>query len=140
MSRPAPRRSSLAGSSPVTPPQAKQASTQPVDDEPVDAAPVVEPVAAPTSRPRSSSTSTTKAGTKKAYPPKVSFYQDREDTDRVRGAILHTMATEGYRGLSQFIHLAVMEKVEQLEKKYNGGKPFPAVSARELPQGRPMGE
>ena len=34
----------------------------------------------------------------------------------------------------------VMAEVERLERKYNGGQPFPAVGARELPQGRPMGE
>ncbi|MDD7963057.1 ParB family protein [Microbacterium thalli] len=74
------------------------------------------------------------------YPPKVSFYQDRDKTDRIRGAILHTMASEGVRSLSQFLDAAAMEEVERLEAKYNGGKPFPPVGARELPQGRPMGE
>lgn len=74
------------------------------------------------------------------YRPKVSFYQDPADTDRVRGAILHTMATEGPRTLSQFIDRAVMAEVVRLEKKHNGGQPFPPVGARELPQGRPMGE
>lgn len=78
--------------------------------------------------------------TRTKYPPKVSFYQAREDTDRVRGAILHTMASEGPRSLSQFINGAVMAEVERLERKYNGGQPFPPVGARELPQGRPMGE
>jgi hypothetical protein len=33
-----------------------------------------------------------------------------------------------------------MKEVERLERLYNGGKPFPRVGARELPQGRPMGE
>ena len=80
------------------------------------------------------------ARAKPKYPPKVSFYQDPEDTARVRGAILHTMTTEGARNLSQFIHQAVMAEVERLEAKYNGGQPFPPVEARGLPQGRPMGE
>lgn len=71
--------------------------------------------------------------------PKVSFYQDEEDTNRVRGALLHTMAHEPYRTLTDFINIAVMEKVADLEKRYNGGEPFPPVPARELPQGRPMG-
>ncbi|MGZ0069852.1 ParB family protein [Microbacterium arborescens] len=74
------------------------------------------------------------------YPPKVSFYQDRDKTDRIRGAILHTMAQEGVRTLSQFLDAAAMKEVERLEAKYNNGKPFPPVGARELPQGRPMGE
>lgn len=131
MSRPAPRKSSLAGSSPVAPAPVEPAA------QPAAASPAPAERAVP--EPRSSSTSNRKTGATK-YPPKVSFYQDREDTDRVRGAVLHTMATEGYRNLSQFINLAVMEKVAQLEQKYNGGKPFPPAGTRELPQGRPMGE
>lgn len=100
----------------------------------------VEPSASTSPRRRSSTTTAPKASGGSKYPPKVSFYQDREDTDRVRGAILHTMASEGSRSLSQFIHKAVMAEVERLESKYNDGQPFPAVGARELPQGRPMGE
>lgn len=65
----------------------------------------------------------------------MSFYQDPADTDRVRGAILYTMTTEGNRNLSQFVNDAVMGEVERLEAKYNNGKPFPPVKARELPQG-----
>lgn len=130
MTRPAPRKSSLAGSSPLAPPAGSAPAS--VDVEPAAAA---EPSPAPraTTRPV-----TKKAGTK--YPPKVSFYQDPEDTARVRGALLHTQIPEGSRSLSAFINEAVMEKVERLEVKYNDGKPFPAVGARELPQGRPMGE
>ncbi|MGZ0069453.1 ParB family protein [Microbacterium arborescens] len=73
-------------------------------------------------------------------PAKVSFYQDRDKTDRIRGAILHTMTSEGVRSLSQFLDAAAMKAVERLEAKHNNGKPFPPVAARELPQGRPMGE
>lgn len=58
----------------------------------------------------------------------------------MRGALLHTQITEGSRSLSAFINHAVMAEVERLEAKYNAGQPFPAVGARELPQGRPMGE
>lgn len=126
MTRPTPRRSSLAGSSPITSPPAEPAAvdatgwTKDQHDEADQAARRPQP--------------------KRKYPAKVSFYQERADTDRIRGAILHTMATEGSRSLSQFINQAVMAEVERLERKYNGGQPFPAVGARELPQGRPMGE
>ena len=134
MSRPTPRRSSLAGANPVAPPPAEPAtdtSASPQQDaQDASAQASGEPVRA---------RNPAKARTTK-YPPKVSFYQDPEDTDRVRGAILHTMPYEGARSLSQFIHRAVMAEVERLEKKYNGGRPFPPVGARELPQGRPMGE
>ncbi len=70
------------------------------------------------------------------YPPKVSFYQELENTDRIRGAILHTFAQEEFRNLSQFLNAAAMKEVERLEQKYNDGKPFPPVKARELPQAR----
>lgn len=135
--RPTPRKSSLAGSSPVTPPQA--AAPAP---EPVDVRPPQPQSARPARQPRATAPATDKAPTKTKpkYPPKVSFYQDPEDTARVRGAILHTMTTEGARNLSQFINQVVMAEVERLEAKYNGGEPFPAVGAREMPQGRPMGE
>lgn len=126
MTRPTPRKSSLAGSSPITSPPAEPGAvdatgwTREQHEEAEQAARRPQP--------------------KRKYPAKVSFYQDPADTDRVRGAIVHTMATEGPRSLSQFIHQAVMAEVERLERKYNGGKPFPSVGARELPQGRPMGE
>ena len=131
--RPTPRKSSLAGSSPVTPPQAAAPAPEPADVRPP------QPQAArPAKQPRATAPATDKP--KPKYPPKVSFYQDPEDTARVRGAILHTMTTEGARNLSQFINQVVMAEVERLEAKYNGGEPFPAVGAREMPQGRPMGE
>ncbi len=115
------------------------ASPDPVD-EPVEPAAVDVPAAAPAAeRPRTSTTTSKTAG-KTKYPPKVSFYQDPADTDRMRAALLHTMATENYRNLSQFVSEAVMEKVARLEKAYNNGEPFGSVGARELPQGRPMGE
>src|SRR5699024_10325710 len=31
------------------------------------------------------------------HPNKVSFYQEPEDTSRLRGAVLHTMVAEGHR-------------------------------------------
>lgn len=115
MSRPIPRKSSLAGSSPVAPPPTPLATD------------LFEPPVTPMKR---------KPGPR----PKVSFYQDPEDTARVRGAILHTMALEGPLTLSQFIDNAVMVEVRRLEDKYNQGKPFPPVAPGGIPQGRPMGE
>lgn len=127
--RPAPRRSSLAGSTPVSP--AAETTPAPAVTAPAAEAPPQPKQAQP------APASTTAA---KKYPHKVSFYQDPDDTARVRGAILHTMTTEGSRNLSQFVHRAVMAEVDRLEAKYNNGEPFGPVGARELPQGRPMGE
>ncbi|PLC10653.1 hypothetical protein AUQ48_17280 [Kocuria flava] len=127
MGRPAPRKSSLAGSTPVTPPPAEPAPTAPAPQAPAAPAAEERPAAAASEKKKSK------------YPPKVSFYQDPADTARVRGAILHTQVTEGPRSLSDFINSAVMAEVQRLEAKYNGGQPFPGVGARGLPQGRPMG-
>lgn len=132
MSRPERRRSSLTGTNPVAPPA-------PAETQPADVAQPVE-VAAPAETPADPDTS--KPGRGKAakqpgkkYPNKVSFYQDPTDTDRIRGAILHTMVSEGNRTLSQFMQKVSMAEVERLEAKYNGGKPFPGVKAGDLPQG-----
>lgn len=112
--------------------------------EPAAPAPETAPAGAPAAAPKterpSTSTTTAKTQTKPKYPPKVSFYQDPADTDRMRAAILHTMAVENYRNLSQFVDEAVREKVERLEAKYNGGQPFGSAGAGELPRGRTMGE
>lgn len=123
--RPNPRKSSLAALSPIT-------------TQPDQANEVVEP--AQSSAPAASKSPAAKATTRATkYPPKVSFYQHPDDTARMRGALLHTLATEGSRTMSQFINQAVMAEVARLEGKYNNGEPFPAVGASELPQGRPMG-
>lgn len=120
--RPAARKSNLAGASPVNPVPA----AAPRQDEPKKAT-----KAAPAA-PQPAAEEPVK---KRKYPHKVSFYQDMSDTDRVRGAILHTMISEGNRNLSQFIHKAVMKEVERLEAEYNGGNPWPSVKAKDMPQG-----
>lgn len=75
---------------------------------------------------------------KKTYPHKVSFYQDRDDTARMRGAVLATRDDEGYRSMSEFIDAAVLAEVERLESKYNNGEPFPLVEANRGHAGRPL--
>lgn len=133
--RPAPRRSSLAGSTPTTPPQPAPA---PAPAQPVAPMPNQAPHEAASTGALSPGPQMGVAARRGKYPPKVSFYQDPADTARVRGAILHTMVTEGPRTLSQFIDRAVMAEVARLEATYNSGQPFPPVAARQLPQGRPL--
>jgi len=87
----------------------------------------VEPAAVTSSGPRRPKTK-----------PKVSFYQDPEDTARARAALLNTLTTEGNRSLSEFIDRAVMAEVERLERKHNNGKPWESVPTGELPVGRRM--
>lgn len=129
--RPERKRSTLSGRNPIAP--AAETPQEPAAAAPAPAAPAT---------PAESVTEPQAAAPKKRskYPPKVSFYQEQEDTDRIRGAIMHTIPYEGVRSLSQFLSGAAMKEVERLERQYNDGKPFPPVGARELPQGRPMGE
>lgn len=75
---------------------------------------------------------------KKTYPPKVSFYQSREDTSRMRGAVLATRDDEGHRSMSEFLNAAVMAEVERLEEKYNNGEQFPPVEANRSHAGKPL--
>lgn len=131
--RPEPKKSSLAGSSSIAPP----AATAPTET-PMAATPRAEP-RRPAATKASAVEPTTTDG-KKAYPHKVSFYQDKADTDRLRGALLATQHQEGYRSMSAFIAAAVMAEVQRLEATYNGGQPFPQVSAKGGQLGRPMGE
>lgn len=134
MSRPERRMSSLTGANPVAPPA-------PAETQPAAAAPAAEieqpatPAAASASIKPARAKGTAAKQPGKKYPNKVSFYQDPTDTDRIRGAILHTMVSEGNRTLSQFMQKVSMAEVERLEAKYNGGKPFPGVKAGDLPQG-----
>lgn len=129
--RPERKRSTLSGRNPIAP--AAETPQEPAAAAPAPAAPAT---------PAESVTEPQAAAPKKRskYPPKVSFYQEQEDTDRIRGAIMHTIPYEGVRSLSQFLSGAAMKEVERLERQYNDGKPFPPVGARQLPQGRPMGE
>ena len=110
----------------------------PADPAPEATAPAAAPE--PASPPATSSSPATPAGQRRRkYRHKVSFYQDEDDTARVRAAIHHTNHLEGPRSLSEFITRAVMTEVNRLEDKYNDGQPWPGVGARGLPQGRPMG-
>jgi hypothetical protein len=129
--RPERKRSTLSGRNPIAP--AAETPQEP---------PAVAPAPATPATPAESATEPQAAAPRKRskYPPKVSFYQEQDDTDRIRGAIMHTIPYEGVRSLSQFLSGAAMKEVERLERQYNDGKPFPPVGARELPQGRPMGE
>lgn len=146
--RPERRRSTLSGQSPIAPaapvepatalPTAVVQEPAPVVEAPAPAPVVEAPADAPVSH--AAQPAAAVATKRSKYPPKVSFYQEKHDTDRVRGAILHTYSQEGVRSLSTFVNDAVMKEVERLEREYNDGQPFPPVGARELPQGRPLGE
>lgn len=105
--RPGPRKSTLAGATPSSPP-VQQPAPEPAPAKPKTL-------------------------------PKVSFYQDAEDTARARAAWFHTQTSEGARTWSEFLRDAVMAETARLEAKYNGGDEWPAMRPKEAPQGRPAG-
>lgn len=125
MTRPTRRTSNLAGLNPVTSQPAPEKEPEPTVDE---QKPSPEAAAAPPVTPR--------AGRSK----KVAFDMHPDDSDRMRGAVRATMMQEPHRSLTDFINRAVMAEVERMERKYNGGKPFPPVGTGVLPPGRRMGE
>lgn len=94
---------------------------------------VVQPVATPAAAPAKDNRAA------KAAPKKTSFYQLEEDADRMRAAYMNTQMHTRYRSLSEFINMAIDEKVSALEKTYNGGQEWPPLAAREIPQGKPLG-
>ncbi|KSU51570.1 ParB family protein [Microbacterium enclense] len=137
MTRPARRPSALASSSPFDQPATADARQEAAAAAP---APVVPPQSsqAPTAPQRAAEKPEQRAA--KAKPKKLTIYQDEDDSARMRGAMVATIPHEGFTTLSKFAQEAIMEKVERLEQKYNGGQPFPAVGPGVIPVGRPMGE
>lgn len=111
MTRPAPKRSSLSGTSPVQPASAATA-----------------PVAAP--QQPSKAAQPKRGSDADSKPMKVGFYQPTDENARTRAASMATMVHEGHTSLSDFISKAVMREVQRLEKKYNGGEEFGRVPTR----------
>ncbi|MUK03554.1 hypothetical protein GM708_17625 [Vibrio cholerae] len=121
--RAAPRKSTLAGKSPVT------AATQPEPSVPAEQAP-----STTTSAPRAQSPAPSPSSKK----TKVAYYQDAELAARVRGAFQATAHLEDHRSFSDF-HAAVMEaELERLEKKYNDGRPYKGAAPKSGRLGRPL--
>lgn len=127
MSKPEPRKSSLAGTSPFVPPQAPPAAT---------VAPSAPPAAAPTTR---APQSAAKPGGEKKN-PKMNYYVDQDDAGRIRAAFLAGRDRYGWRNLTEFQLDTMMQRVAQLEAEFNDGQPFSPAGAGSVSAGRPMGE
>ena len=124
--RPQPKKSTIAGRSPipVEEPVLEKVTAEAAPDRSVAQPPelvpavVVQPLPATPAKPG-----------EPRY-PKVSIYMDPERADRVRAAYMHTMSHLGTQSFSSFMGRAVMAYVEQLEKQFNDGVPFPQVQGR----------
>lgn len=130
--RPQPRTVKKNRTHPAAPAPAPESAPQAQQDAVV--APVApEPVKAPATQPSAGEP-------EKKWRNKLSVYQDRDLTDRLRGAIVYTIPHEGPRSVSDFVNALIVRELDRLEAQYNDGKPFPPVGPKGVPQGRPMGE
>ncbi|MGG6382437.1 ParB family protein [Paenarthrobacter sp. NEAU-H11] len=75
-----------------------------------------------------------------AKPKKIAAftpYYTEEQAGQVRAAFVAAGKTEeGDASVSDFIVRATMREVKRLQRKYNGGKPWPPVKAGELRRGQ----
>jgi hypothetical protein len=62
------------------------------------------------------------------------FYED--DANQVRAAFQAAGHLEGYASVSELIEAGTMKLVKSMQRKYNGGKPWPPVEAGALRPGR----
>lgn len=137
MSRPERRRSALAGSSPVAPPPAAtEAARAPQQDLTGPAPPSSEP-ARPVSAARVSSPGTPVAKAREPKKVKAGFYASPTDLDRARAAFNNLPAAVRPRSFSDFLVDAMMAAVEEAERRYNDGEPWPPASAGVIRRGRP---
>jgi hypothetical protein len=63
-------------------------------------------------------------------------YFTEDQAGQVRAAFLAAGEAEGDASVSDFIIRATMREVKRLQRKYNGGKPWPPVKAGELRRGQ----
>lgn len=126
MNRPAPRKSSLAGTSALTPPRAVTPA----------------PVATTSAAAESTASGVSQPAPSTAEKPgarRMNYYVDSTDqSGRIRTAYLLGRAKYGWRSLTQFQLETIMERVEALEGELNDGKPFAPSSAGTVPAGRPL--
>ncbi|TLM80787.1 hypothetical protein [Pseudarthrobacter sp. NamE5] len=75
-----------------------------------------------------------------AKPKKIAAftpYYTKEQAEQVRAAFVNAGKTEeGDASVSDFIVRASMREAKRLQRKYNGGKPWPGVKAGELRRGQ----
>lgn len=70
-------------------------------------------------------------------PSSFSPYFRAEDADQVRAAFHEAGKLEGYASISELIEGATLRELKRLQRKYNGGKPWPGVPASTSRAGRP---
>ncbi|WP_334173201.1 ParB family protein [Sinomonas sp.] len=69
---------------------------------------------------------------------KAGFYADLDTIARIRAAWYYTPPASGEReeSLSDFLLAAALDRMEERQRKYNGGEEFPPVPAGKIARGR----
>lgn len=140
MSEPQRRKSGLSRRSPIAPAEqpteTSTPSAQPTSDGPRRSALASTDPYAPTPTPAPESPADVNLNAK----VKLGFYGTEAEAGRIRAAWQHTLTTEdGARSINELNHRAVMDLVEALERKYNGGQQWPYVPPGAIRTGRPVG-
>jgi hypothetical protein len=73
----------------------------------------------------------------KEKPSSFSPYFRAEDADQVRAAFEAVGKQENHSSISELIEAATLRELKRLQRKYNGGKPWPGVPASPGRAGRP---
>jgi len=128
MNRAAPRKSSLAGTSALTPPPVAPPQPEPATTPEPVSVPVVKAAAV---APAPSASRETGTG-------RMAYYVDKDTSGRIRTAFLAGRSRYGWRSLTDFQLETVMKRVEELEKEFNGGQPFAPSAAGTVAVGRPI--
>ena len=126
MNRPAPRKSGLVGTSPLTPP----ATAAAVAPQPAVPAVAVEPGVAPVVEPAAP------VQTSEKYPRLNYYVKDIDTAGRIRAAYLAGRSQYEWANFSEMQAAAVLALVTQLEQEINGGVQFPPKPAGAVPTGR----
>ncbi|MGO1627601.1 MAG: hypothetical protein ACTHX2_02195 [Microbacterium sp.] len=114
------RTSSLAGLTPVT---------APPTPEPAAEAPAVQAPAAPRTRPQAKPSKGSR---------KMNYYADEDQQGRIRAAYYAGRDTYGWQTLTDMQNQIIMQRVEELEREFNGGAPFEPVHPGSISRGRPL--
>jgi len=68
--------------------------------------------------------------------PAFTPYYTEDQAGQVRAAFKEAGSAEGDASVSDLIVRATMREVKRMQRKYNGGKPWPPVPAGELRRGQ----
>lgn len=72
----------------------------------------------------------------KRTPPSFSVTLPDGVADQVRAAVQAAGAQEGYASVNDLLETAILKELRRLQRKHNGGKPWPGIPAGILRPGR----